>query len=600
MEGGTLNTSDDDSEDVEMIHTDILVPCDKCNLWFPTQSSLEHHQCAKLNRETVNDTVENDDGSLTFEGQAKLERSPVEVVKEPAEQSCQNEGASFTGEACAKPERLAVEVVDGPEQQSCENEAVSEEGHSRRSSVEVYVVKELACKSRENVGGSSADNVADHLAEAGDSEIKEQRGGCVDIEKEVENVNRKVTQIENNKRSSDNKYFKCGKCTPPRQFASSKALQKHLTRCHSQVLEHTCHNCGHCFKHPIDKVKSIRTVYAQTDIDAWMCEVCCKALSSLDEIQEHKLQSHSGNSKQSSLDRFACKFCSKTFQFQCHLRNHEMVHTNTKAHKCPHCSKSFRMKGQLDTHINIHTKQTIYSCGECGANFYKATALHHHLRSKHQEWRFKCRFCQKGHVTKNDMLVHERIHTGVKPYICEECGAGFPRKQNLNNHLKAHRNERSYPCTECGKAFFRKSTLKEHYRTHTGEKPYQCQRCSKRFTQKSHLRAHLRSHLRQELERHQPVNESDTGNSKDLVDTGGVDVQLAISENTGSVEETGNTNDEPAVDSNNDAALQNQSMQNLVSATITECVIYVENDNSVSDTQTAEDRDDSLVIQVES
>ena len=302
-------------------------------------------------------------------------------------------------------------------------------------------------------------------------------------------------------------YYKCSRCpTTSVTFSSSKALQTHHLTCHSLEIKYECHKCGHHFKQKIESAKSARTVYTQTGLDYFICEVCCKRLASFAEVEQHKALEHRENYKVGTPeDRFSCKYCDKIFQFRSLLVNHEMIHTGEKPHACPYCSKTFRRKGQLDVHVNIHTKQTIYMCGECDARFYQATTLHHHLRSRHQQWRHECQYCKKLHVTKRDKEEHERTHTGKKPYTCEHCGAGFPRKQNLDNHLKAHRNERSFTCTECGKSFFRKSTLKEHFRTHTGEKPYQCQRCQKRFTQKSHLRGHLRSHLRQELEKHQPI-----------------------------------------------------------------------------------------------
>ena len=328
----------------------------------------------------------------------------------------------------------------------------------------------------------------------------------LETENESESQKHGRQMCTNNVKRNKN-YYKCSRCpTTSLTFSSSKALQTHHLTCHRLEIQYECHKCGHHFKHKIESAKSTRTVYTQTGLDYFICEVCCKRLASFAEVEQHKALEHRENSKVGApQDRFCCKYCDKIFQFRSLLVNHEMIHTGEKPHACPYCSKTFRRKGQLDVHANIHTKQTIYMCGECDARFYQATTLHHHLRSKHQQWRHECQYCRKRHVTKRDKEEHERTHTGEKPYTCEHCGMGFPRKQNLDNHLKAHRNERSFTCTECGKSFFRKSTLKEHFRTHTGEKPYQCQRCQKRFTQKSHLRGHLRSHLRQELEKHQPI-----------------------------------------------------------------------------------------------
>ncbi|XP_072049206.1 uncharacterized protein [Amphiura filiformis] len=521
MEESNFSSTDSNEEEVTTEYTGTLVPCNECNLWFPTETSLERHHCTNI--------------------------PPLKVVEDlPTEhaQSNENTGGDVNF------------VKKGP-------------GDAKSAGFE--------CDG-ENIKRSSNESKEQVVKEQVQNQIPSDRTAHEVTLKQNNDTKTVGNQIHASK-INHGKYSKnllqnymCSRCTPARIFASSKSLLSHDSRCHVQELEHSCHSCGHKFKKTLERAKSIRTVYTQTNVDGWMCEVCGKTLSSFDEMQQHKLISKNENcKKQTPQDRFVCKYCAKTFQFQCQMHHHELVHTGSKPYQCPHCPKSFRLKRFLNIHVNIHTKQTIYSCGECGENFYLNSSLHRHMRSKHQEWKYMCSYCQKRHVTKADMLEHERTHTGFKPYICEECGAAFPRKQSLRPHLRAHRNERPFPCATCGKAFFRKSTLKEHFRTHSGEKPYQCQRCHVRFRQHAHLKAHLRSHLRMELQKHQPVvNECNT-------------VKIDASDSKMKLTSPDNAANADCVDS---TGLQNQ---NAVSETTVECVVYVENDNSGSDVQTAEE-----------
>lgn len=504
-----------------------LVPCSDCNLWFANKSSLRKHQDAVHNMKST-DVTDNAASCVKSMTDVKEEDDSLKILRimnEQADESSGNMGAS------------SVDVLSKQENPSCIQDSVRCHDSVGGASANILSTQRDSLSIQDIVTPSPSTN---GVVVTNDPDISPVYGGShgtdgskeTDTNDSSQSCDHKAKHLDSPSLQKPHKphrrgsSIKCSHC-PGREktFSSPRALHVHRQQHHKKEIDHKCHNCGHRFKqtHAV-AASSARSVYTQTGIDSWMCELCCADnFTSYLAIQEHKSTVHRFISKtgepQEQRSSSVCRFCSKSFQFPNQLRKHEMVHTGEKPNHCPHCPKRFRLKSQLEAHVNLHTKQTLYVCGECDARFYRSAELARHLRFKHQEWQYQCRFCLKAHATKQGLTEHEKTHLGVKSYICEECGVGFARKQNLNHHLKAHRNDRSYRCEICQKAFFRKSTLKEHQRTHTGEKPYGCQRCDKCFTQKCHLRAHLRSHLRQELEKTQPVTTS--GSSIEVVTTDG-------------------------------------------------------------------------------
>lgn len=52
--------------------------------------------------------------------------------------------------------------------------------------------------------------------------------------------------------------------------------------------------------------------------------------------------------------RFACRICSKRFQFLCRLRVHLRSHTGDRPYVCKVCKKSFSQSCNLKTHKRLH------------------------------------------------------------------------------------------------------------------------------------------------------------------------------------------------------------------------------------------------------
>ena len=57
------------------------------------------------------------------------------------------------------------------------------------------------------------------------------------------------------------------------------------------------------------------------------------------------------------LNRHACSYCEKSFEYKSHLDMHERIHTGVRPFICEICYKSFTQKSHLRTHMMRHVNR---------------------------------------------------------------------------------------------------------------------------------------------------------------------------------------------------------------------------------------------------
>ena len=77
--------------------------------------------------------------------------------------------------------------------------------------------------------------------------------------------------------------------------------------------------------------------------------------------------------------------CHKTYSSLESLRQHKIIHDDTKSHKCNVCKKVFNCKALLNTHMRIHTKEKPYVCPTCKRGFTTKFNLQSHQKTHSKE-----------------------------------------------------------------------------------------------------------------------------------------------------------------------------------------------------------------------
>lgn len=234
-----------------------------------------------------------------------------------------------------------------------------------------------------------------------------------------------------------------------------------------------------------------------------------------------RIKKEPSSSGESGRQKYQCHVCQKLFEKMKELRDHLLVHYNTKGYVCDFCNKTFSSSSHLRRHVMIHTGERPHKCDYCGEGFIQAVQLRvHKQRHSHgpppplsrappktkktkkktkptktdKGQKYQCPICKVKHKSKKKIKAHMKIHSNVKTFKCKECNEVFRNKNQLTIHEGRHKGKPELQCSYCGKAFDTSSHMKRHERIHTGEKPYKCQFCDKSFIQGVQLRLHERIH----------------------------------------------------------------------------------------------------------
>nr|XP_014338422.1 PREDICTED: zinc finger protein 2-like [Bos mutus] len=219
----------------------------------------------------------------------------------------------------------------------------------------------------------------------------------------------------------------------------------------------------------------------------YQCNKCSKGFNCNYRLVQHQ-QIHTGQRP------YECGECGKFFSQKYDLIQYQRIHSGERPYVCRECGKSFRKLSNLIQHWSVHTGERPYECSVCGRSFSRKFVFIEHQRVHTGERPFECTECGKSFIQKSELIQHQRIHSGTRPYECSECRKSFRQHSGLIHHQRIHSGEKPYECNERGKSFSQNASLIQHQRVHTGGKPYECNECVKSFSRSDSLIQHQRGH----------------------------------------------------------------------------------------------------------
>lgn len=202
--------------------------------------------------------------------------------------------------------------------------------------------------------------------------------------------------------------------------------------------------------------------------------------------------------------KHSCSECGKKFTTKQKMFRHQWIHRR-KTHSCEVCGSQFEKQNELDEHrLSAHPGDSPFTCGECGKSFVSRQGLWEHGRTHAgSPAHFQCDTCSKTFSSRQGYLIHNRTHTGERPYGCKFCWKAFRDGGTLRKHERIHTGERPHVCPLCSRAFNQKVVLREHVRwvhaagkneTEASSPPYPCPLCGALNQDRDELCAHIVKH----------------------------------------------------------------------------------------------------------
>ncbi|XP_011644290.1 zinc finger protein 420-like isoform X1 [Pogonomyrmex barbatus] len=218
--------------------------------------------------------------------------------------------------------------------------------------------------------------------------------------------------------------------------------------------------------------------------------------------------------------KHACSECGKKFTTKQKMFRHQWIHRK-KTHSCEVCGMQFEKQNELDEHrLSAHPGDSPFTCTECGKSFVSRQGLWEHGRTHAgSPAHFQCDTCSKTFSSRQGYLIHNRTHTGERPYGCKFCWKAFRDGGTLRKHERIHTGERPHVCPLCSRAFNQKVVLREHVRwvhaagkneTEASNPPYPCPLCGALNQDRDELCAHIVKHSDQMIAEAKAKTNSDT------------------------------------------------------------------------------------------
>ncbi|KAG4068867.1 hypothetical protein HA402_005015 [Bradysia odoriphaga] len=313
-----------------------------------------------------------------------------------------------------------------------------------------------------------------------------------DIRDGIDHVQEDFTQYEETTSFADEEHC-CEFCT--QRFYLKSNFDVHMTSVHSGQRRLQCGQCDAIFTTPkfyfahqlehqrvgativerddnvllanLDACIDERIIYDEDELNQrlYRCLICNTAFDIHYDIRSHIRERHVYKMFPPPVEpkkEFICDLCGMRLKTKAAVKNHLLIHTNTKKHPCTICGKMFRQNSDRRIHERQHTG----------------------------EKPFQCHLCGKAFISNGLLTAHKKSHDDTT-YPCPICGRVFNLPSGYRKHIQTHRQDRSFKCTVCPKSFNTKIYLSKHMSIHS-DKQYQCRFCDSKFSTSDGQRQHQR------------------------------------------------------------------------------------------------------------
>ncbi|XP_022245321.1 zinc finger protein 366-like [Limulus polyphemus] len=253
---------------------------------------------------------------------------------------------------------------------------------------------------------------------------------------------------------SDRRPHECPTCQ--RRFCQVAHLKRHML-IHQRGNFHKCHLCERRFAFPselrvhLEKHKQEGT-YVEGENHG----------QNIDNVEE------STGGRRKKVHQITCEVCQRVFMYPSQLKDHMIVHTQTRRYSCNVCGMKFMKEHHLKTHRLTHSSVKPFFCPICGRSFSLKANMERHVLVHSADRRFSCEVCGKKFTQAQTLRAHMVSHSEVKPYSCSICGKGLSRAHNLRAHMALHKNSKPHKCSFCGSSFTLKGNLQRHMKEKHG------------------------------------------------------------------------------------------------------------------------------------
>ncbi|XP_019118363.2 histone-lysine N-methyltransferase PRDM9 [Larimichthys crocea] len=341
-----------------------------------------------------------------------------------------------------------------------------------------------------------------------------------------------ITEIDNRSAGeAETSRSNCSDCG--KSFTNEAALRKHKVTVHERLRPYVCTVCQMCFGQYNDLTRHLRShqkrsrskepinpLPEESTTMPFSCAECSLAFPSVDALQQHISQHHSGEIVVEIQDDDPPPAVDDQSNDPDFIPQASVAESTQKLSSQRPQRLGARSKISAITKLiapkrrsTICKKPSPSSAQAEGSSAEPEATVDTNRKLTKFKW-FSCNRCKRTYSNPDELKVHKCM---LRQHKCGQCGATFNKSGFLKRHEQmVHTNAKSYSCDRCGKVFATSANLKQHQKSNTCMKYhctselFPCSFCQFSFTMKSYLIKHIK--------RHHPVEYLSLCNSDGLTD----------------------------------------------------------------------------------